>query len=127
FRRMFALGVTVFMFSALACSLSTSFAGLVTARVTQGIGTSMLMCLFGGLVRNIYPMRMMGFGISLNSLSVGVMAVIGPTVGAFILEVANWRWIFASEIPLCLVLYPGVRFLPDVSRVWRRFDWQACL
>jgi len=127
FQRMFALGVTVCAFSALACSLSTSFIGLLLARMSQGVGTSMLMCLFGGLVRNIYPMRMMGLGISLNSLAVGVTMVMGPTIGAFIMEAASWPWMFASYIPLCCLALLGTRFLPDVSRVKRRFDWTSCV
>ncbi len=57
FRRMFALGITVFMLSSLSCALSTSLVGLVSGRIAQGLGAAMLMCLFGGLVRNIYPLR----------------------------------------------------------------------
>ena len=39
--------------------------------------------LFGGLVRNIYPNRKLGVGLSLNAMTVGVMSVLGPTAGAF--------------------------------------------
>lgn len=126
FRRMFALGITVFMLSSLACALSTSLVELVSGRIAQGFGAAMLMCLFGGLVRNIYPLRKLGFGISLNAMMVGVMSVLGPTVGAFILSVASWPWIFAINVPICLLSYLGVRFLPDVPRNQVRFDWLAC-
>jgi len=110
-----------------ACALSTTFTGLLLARICQALGTSMLMCLFGGLVRNTYPMRMMGFGISLNSLAVAVTMVIGPSIGAFILEHADWRWIFIFYVPLCIVTAFGVRFLPDLPRFKRRFDWISCI
>jgi DHA2 family multidrug resistance protein-like MFS transporter len=127
FRRMFGLGISVFMLSSLGCALSTTLAGLVLGRVAQGFGASMLMCLFGGLVRNIYPLRKLGFGISLNAMVVGVMSVLGPTIGAFILTVASWPWIFAINVPICLLAYLGIRFLPDVPRNQVRFDWAACL
>lgn len=127
FRRVFALGLTVFMLGAVACALAASFPVLLTARVIQGLGSSMLMCLFGGLLRNIYPMNKLGFGISLNSLMVGSMAVLGPTIGAFVLQVSSWPWIFAIHVPLCILSYFGIRFLPEGPRSKHRFDWWACL
>jgi DHA2 family multidrug resistance protein-like MFS transporter len=126
FRRMLAAGLTVFMLGAVACALAGSFFALLAARVFQGFGSSMLMCLIGGLVRNIYPIRKMGFGISLSALMVAVMAVLGPTIGAFILDVSSWPWLFALYVPLCLVAHLGVRFMPDVPVSKSRFDWWAC-
>ncbi|NYT68362.1 MFS transporter [Pusillimonas noertemannii] len=126
-QRMYALGVLVCMCSAIACALSTTFVGLLASRICQALGTSMLMCLFGGLVRNTYPMRMMGFGISLNSLAVGSTMVIGPSIGAFILQYAHWRWIFIAYIPLCVIAALGARFLPDMPRIKRPFDWTSCI
>lgn len=127
FRRMFALGLTVFMLGAIGCALSSSLATLMPARVAQGFGSSMLMCLFGGLVRNIYPINKLGFGISVNALMVGTMAVLGPPLSAFLLEVASWPWVFGIHIPLCIVAYFGIRFLPDVPTSNHRFDVWACL
>src|SRR5690606_10164669 len=101
-QRMYLLGALICMVSALACALSTTFLGLLLSRMCQAVGTSMLMCLFGGLVRNTYPLRKMGFGISLNSLVVGSAAVVGPSIGAFILEYAAWQWIFVVFVPLCV-------------------------
>ena len=124
--RLFVVGLSVFMVSAIACALSTSFLSLLIARVFQGLGASMLMCLFGGLVRHTYPMRLMRFGISLNALSTGLTSVLGPTIGAFILGITSWRWIFAVYLPIGVACYFGVRYLPDVSRRKRRFDWLAC-
>ncbi|HEY9281602.1 MAG TPA: MFS transporter [Eoetvoesiella sp.] len=126
FRRMFGLGITVFMLSSLFSALSTTLYGLTAGRIAQGLGAAMLMCLFGGLIRNIYPVRKLGFGISLNAMTVGFMSVLGPSIGAFILEFASWRWIFAINIPFCLLAYFGIRFLPDVPRNIVRFDWFAC-
>lgn len=127
FRRMFGIGLTVFMLASIASALSSSLAGLIAARMVQGFGASMLMCLFGGLVRNIYPLRLLAFGLSLNAMTVGVMAVMGPSIGAFILAVASWPWIFAVNVPICLLAYFGIRFLPDVPRTLTRFDMGACL
>src|SRR3546814_2917634 len=127
FRRMFAIGMTLFMLASLASAASESLLGLLLSRMAQGLGSAMLMCLFGGLVRNIYPLNKLGMGISLNAMTVGSMAVLGPTIGAFILQFASWHWIFLVNIPICIGTYFGIRFLPDVQRNRGRFDWVACI
>lgn len=126
FPRMFVIGMTVFMASSLASAASGSLLALTLSRIAQGLGSSMLMCLFGGLVRNIYPLNKLGMGLSLNAVVVGVMAVLGPTIGAFILQFAAWQWIFLVNIPICVAAYFGTRFLPDIPRHSGRFDWIAC-
>lgn len=127
FRRMYGLGMALFMAASIGSMLSGSLFSLTVARVGQGLGGAMLMCMFGGLVRNIYPLRKLGFGLSLNAMVVGVTSVLGPTIGAFILDVASWRWIFAVNIPVGIAAYFGMRFLPDIPRSHGRFDWVACL
>ncbi len=127
FRRMFALGMTLFMISSLASAQANSLAWLIASRMAQGLSASMLMCLFGGLVRNIYPLRKLAMGISLNAMMVGTMSVLGPTIGAFLLVRASWPWIFLVNMPICLLAYLGVRHLPDVPRSKGRLDWIACL
>ncbi len=124
FRKLFGIGVGIFGAASLAAAFSTSLSTLMMARIAQGIGASMLMCMFGGLVRNIYPLRRLAMGISLNASVVGSTAVLGPTIGAWILALASWPWIFLVNIPICLLTYFGVRFLPDVPRAGGRFDWK---
>lgn len=126
FRRMFAIGMTLFMLSSVTSALSSSLLTLTLSRMAQGLGSSMLMCLFGGLVRNTYPLNKLGMGISLNAMTVGLMAVLGPTIGAFILQLASWEWIFLVNIPICVAAYFCIRFLPEVPRSRGRFDWVAC-
>ncbi len=127
FRRMFVWGLVLYMLSSVTSATAASFTWLVLSRMAQGLSSAMLMCLFGGLVRNIYPLRGLAKGISLNAMTVGVMAVLGPTLGAFILAAASWHWIFLVNVPLCIAALWGARHLPDVPRNAGRFDWWACL
>lgn len=127
FRRLFTIGISVFMVASVGSAMANSLWVLVCTRILQGLGASMLMCLFGGLVRNIYPLKKLGMGISINATVVGLTAVIGPTAGAFILQIASWQWIFLVNIPICLLTYAGVRLLPEIPRSGHRFDWVAAL
>ncbi len=125
FRRMFALGLVLFGLASFGSSQAASLEGLLLSRIIQGLGASMLMCLYGGLLRNIYPLRRLAVGISLNATVVGLTAVMGPTIGAWILALASWPWIFLVNLPICALCCLGVRFLPEVPRVPARFDWLA--
>jgi len=124
---LFSVGAALFLLASLGASMAQDFNLLLGARVAQGLGSSMLMCLFGGLVRNIYPLRLLGFGLSLNAMTVSMTAVLSPSIGAFILELSSWRWIFLVTVPLSALLVLGARFLPAGDRSRRPFDWFASI
>lgn len=122
FRRMFGLGLALFTLASLGCAMASSLTTLIMARMFQGVGAASLMCMFGGLVRNIYPLAKLGRGISLNATLVAVMSVLGPTLGSLILSVADWPWIFAVNVPIGIFGLFLVRFLPDPPRNTAPFD-----
>lgn len=126
FRRLYAVGLVVFLVSSIVAALSQSMTQLVLARVGQGLGSAMLMCLFGGILRNTYPLSKLAAGISLNAFMVGITAVIGPTLGALLLQWFSWPAIFLVNIPLVIITYLGLHHLPDIPRRSGPFDWVAC-
>ena len=127
FKKLFRLGLLVFIVGSVCSALAPSLQWLLISRVFQGLGSSAVMCLFGGLVRHIYPLSSMSRGIGLNAMTVGVMSVLGPTIGSFILSVASWHWIFAFNVPIGILAYWGTKHLPDVPRVESRFDHLAAV
>ncbi|CAB3838183.1 MFS transporter [Achromobacter animicus] len=127
FRRMFTFGLVLFTLASLGCALASTLWQLTAARVFQGLGAATLMCMFGGLVRNIYPLKMLGRGISINATTVAVMSVLGPTIGSAILSVAPWPWIFAVNLPICALAMFGLRHLPEVPRNDVKLDWISAL
>ena len=128
FKRLFKYGLVLFTLASIASALAPSLPFLLACRVLQGLGGSAIMCLFGALVRHIYPPNMMARGIGINAMMVGVTSVLGPTIGSFILSVSSWHWIFAVNIPIGLLALLGVKYLPDVTPIKGGFDWwSACL
>ncbi len=127
FRRVFGTGLILFTIASLACALSTSLAMLTASRVLQGMGASCVMSLIGGMMRNIYPLNKLGRGMSWNSMTVGIMSVVGPTVGSAILAVASWPWIFAVNVPFGVAAIFGLRHLPDAPINETPFDWISAL
>ena len=57
------------------------------------------------LIRLIYPAKMLGRGIAINSMVVATASVAGPSIAAAILSVASWPWLFAINVPVALVCF----------------------
>jgi MFS transporter, DHA2 family, multidrug resistance protein len=127
FKRAFRFGLILFVIGALVSALSASLEFLLVGRVVQGLGASAIMCLFGGLMRHIYPTRLLAKGIGLNAVVVSVNSVIGPSLGSVILTFGDWRWIFVSVIPLAVLAGLTMRALPIVARINRRFDYRSAV
>lgn len=114
YRKIYLFGIVVFTLTSMGCALSWDFSSLVACRVLQGIGASCIMSLNTSIVRLIYPRRMLGRGIGINSTVVSVSSVAGPSLAAAILAVADWRWLFAVNLPMGAMAFAlGWFFIPD--------------
>ncbi|GHU34597.1 multidrug MFS transporter [Betaproteobacteria bacterium] len=117
YRRVFLCGLSLYTLAALAClacAFFSSLPALVTARAIQGLGAAGMMSVNTALVRMIYPIKLLGRGVAINSMVVAASSVAGPTFAAGILSVASWPWLFAVNLPFGIaVLVLGCRFLPN--------------
>ena len=126
YRRVYLVGLTIFIAGSLGCALSHTMPELVASRVAQGFGAAGIFSINGALVRFTYPHALLGRGIGLNALVVSVAAALGPTVAAAILAVGPWEWLFAINVPIGIVnLMVASRALPYSDRSARRFDWTS--
>ena len=113
YRRVYLVGMAVFAVGSVACSMAESLPMLALARVLQGMGAAGIMSVNAALVRLIYPARMLGRGIAINSMVVATASVAGPSLAAGILSVASWPWLFAINVPMALLsLWLGRKALP---------------
>jgi DHA2 family multidrug resistance protein-like MFS transporter len=123
YRRVYWCGLAVFTLASLVCAFSTSLLMLSVARVVQGLGAAGLMSVNIALIRYIYPRSMLGRGVSNVALVVAVSGAAGPSVGAAILSVASWHWLFLVNVPLGLMaLVIAARTLPATPLSGHRFD-----
>lgn len=113
YRRMFQIGVAVFTLSSIGCACSGSFAGLIAARVCQGLGAACMMSVNMTLIRLSYPKRFLGRGLGLNATFISMAAVAGPSIAGGILSIASWQWLFLINLPIGLIAFLlSRRFLP---------------
>ncbi len=123
YRRVYIAGLALFTVASLLCAVAHSLPMLAVARVVQGFGGAGIMSVNSALIRFIYPHRMLGRGLSINTLIVAVSAAAGPTVAAAILSVGTWPWLFAVNIPFGLVaVVVALHALPHTPRAGHAFD-----
>ncbi len=103
-RRMFRIGVTLFGIGSLGAALAPSLATLVVARALQGIGGAVLTPATLGLLIASFPPERRTQVVAMWG-GVGALGVAsGPSLGALVIALTNWRGAFWINVPLCIAL-----------------------
>jgi DHA2 family multidrug resistance protein-like MFS transporter len=124
YRRVSQWGLVVFTVASLACAIAPTLGLLGIARIVQGLGAAGVMSVNSALVRFTYPHSMLGRAIGINAFSVAVAAAIGPTVASAILAVAQWRWLFAVNVPIgVLTIVIALYAWPETERSHRELNY----
>jgi DHA2 family multidrug resistance protein-like MFS transporter len=121
-RRMFLLGVSLFILASALCAFATSLPMLIASRFLQGLGGGGIMALATMNLRYICPQRMLGRIIGINAMVIAISSAAGPGIAGAILSVAQWRWLFAVNLPigLLILLFSGV--LPATPGITRNLN-----
>ena len=115
-KRLFLAGVALFACASLWVGLSTSIGMLLLARVVQGLGGTMLapasLALLGAHFQGEERGKAVGTWSALTSLA----STIGPVLGGVIVDHFSWRWVFAINLPLALIVFVAAMKHVDESR-----------
>ena len=122
YRRVFAAGIALFTAASVLCALAPTLPWLVAARCLQGLGSAAVMPLGLALLRFTYPRRLLGQAIAWNALAVAGASAAGPAVGAGLLSIASWPWLFAVNLPIGALVLAACAGLPRPRSTGRRLD-----
>ena len=103
-RRMFLLGVAVFMVASIACGVAPSLEILIASRAIQGIGAAFLVPGSLALISSSFDEQERGRAIGTWSGSTAITTAIGPVLGGWLIEHLSWRWAFFLNVPLALAV-----------------------
>jgi DHA2 family multidrug resistance protein-like MFS transporter len=128
YRHVYRFGLALFCVASLGCVLAPSFDWLIAARTVQGLGGAGIMAIQPALVRSIYPRNMLGRGLGFNTTVVATSMAAGPSIGAALLTVASWPYLFAVYIPLGVISFIlAERYLPHTTHIRRPFDFLSAV
>lgn len=100
-KRVFQLGLGLFVAGSLLCSLASTVAQLVAFRVVQALGGSMLNPVAMSILVNVFTepaARARAIGVW--GSVVGISMAVGPLVGGLLVEAIGWRAIFWINAPV---------------------------
>lgn len=103
-RRVYLVGVAWFMVASGLCALAQTPTQLIALRVLQGVGAALLTPGALALIQASFRPEDRAPAIGTWAGLSGVAAALGPVVGGWVVDHASWRWIFAINVPLCLVV-----------------------
>ncbi|PVZ14507.1 MFS transporter [Actinomycetospora cinnamomea] len=126
-RRVFAVGLAIFIVGSLVAGLAPGIGVHLVGRVLQGLGSAAVPALGSVAVARSLPPGRRGFGFGVVGTGVGAGQALGPPLAGLVAEVAGWRWPFLGAALLVaplLVVAPRVLpdGRPDGGGSWRRID-----
>src|SRR5262249_48547060 len=105
-RKMFVIGVTVFIAASLLAGAASSVDVLIAARALQGVGAAIMVPLTLTLVLEAYPPERHGWAIGVWSGVAALCGALGPVVGGGVVQAIGWHWIFWINLPIGLAILP---------------------
>jgi EmrB/QacA subfamily drug resistance transporter len=122
-RPVYLLSVGLFAAGSALAAAAPSFGLLLAGRALQGLGAGGIFPVASAVVGDTFPAERKGFALGMIGAVFGLAFIIGPILGALLLQV-GWRWIFLVNLPAAaLVMLLGWVALPDSRAAqWRAFD-----
>lgn len=108
-----AFGVLVFVLGSAGCALSTSAGDIIGWRVIQALGASSGVALARAMIRDLYDRDEAARALSTLMTVMAIAPLVGPIVGAQILELASWQAIFWTLVAIGLFTFTAVLTLPE--------------
>ena len=114
-RRLYLAGsILLFTAASLLCGTSTTLNMLVFFRILQGAGGAALLSTAQATLIEVFPRKQLPMVQALFSMGLVAAPTFGPTVGGFITDSYNWRWIFFINIPIGILAgFLVLTFLQD--------------
>ena len=103
-KRILLIIMTVYAAGVSIAGFSTDISTMLIARGLQGVGISMFPIAFS-IVRDLFPREKMAIGQGLIASMFGAGAVIGLSVGGFLIQDYGWHSTFFTIIPIVICLF----------------------
>lgn len=124
-KQFFIVTVVGFTLTSMLCGMADSVTEMVIYRILQGAFGAGFVPLSQAVMLDTYPREKQGMAMSVWSMGIMLGPIIGPTLGGYLTEALDWRWVFYINLPIGIATLVGVvLFLPEsTERQHIPFDW----
>jgi DHA2 family multidrug resistance protein len=113
-KRIYLLGLGIFVFGSFLCGLAPSLGWLIAARALQGFGGGIAQPLGPAQLYRAFPPKEQGTALGYFGIALVFAPALGPILGGWLVDINLWRLIFFINIPIGILgVILGSRFLLD--------------
>jgi DHA2 family multidrug resistance protein len=110
-RNYFMLSIAIFTIASGLCGLATSLNQLIVFRVIQGLAGGGLQPSSQGVLIDAFPREKQGAAQTVFGIAALLAPVVGPTLGGYLTDYYNWRYIFYINLPVGTLALVACYFL----------------
>jgi DHA2 family multidrug resistance protein len=123
-KNVFLASVAGFTIASVLCGLSASLTEIVIARMLQGVFGAALVPLSQSVLLDINPREKHGSAMAIWGMGVMIGPILGPTLGGWLTDSYNWRWVFFINVPVGALAFYGIwRYIRPTAAARRvKFD-----
>lgn len=124
-RNFLLVSLTGFTITSMMCGAAQSLEQMILFRLLQGCFGAALSPLSQAVMLDLYPPQKRGNIMAIWGMGVMLGPILGPTLGGYLTDVYNWRWVFYVNVPFGIAAVAGIwLFFKDSPRDSSlRFDW----
>ncbi len=128
-KRVFQVGVVVFVAGSALSGAAQSMEWLIGARAIQGFGAGAITVTSTALIGDVIPLAERGPYQGALGAVFGVMTVAGPLLGGLFTDHLSWRWAFYVNVPIAVIVVAMAAVtIPAVRSTARPIiDWAGIL
>ena len=124
-KRVFITSVLGFTLASALCGLSNTLFQIVAARLLQGVFGAALVPMSQMVLMDINPREKQGSAIAIWGMGVMVGPILGPTLGGWLTDSYDWRWVFFINVPFGALAALGIWHYIRPSAATRRMQFDA--
>ena len=107
-KRVFMWSVVGFTVASMLCGTAQSLTQIVLYRLAQGVFGACLVPLSQAVLLDTYPREQHASAMALWGVGVMVGPILGPSLGGWLTEYYNWRWVFYINLPFGFLAWLGL-------------------
>jgi DHA2 family methylenomycin A resistance protein-like MFS transporter len=114
-RKLFRLGIAVFLVGSVVCAVAPVLSVMLIGRVLQGAGSGLMLPQSLAILAIAFPGQSeRNRAMAAWSMVAGIGLALGPTMGGLVVTEINWNFIFWVNVPIGLVsLLLAIRHVPE--------------
>jgi DHA2 family multidrug resistance protein len=122
---LFLVAVAGFTVTSVLCGAAGSLPEMVAFRFLQGVFGAPLVPLSQSVLLDSYPREQHGSAMAMWGVGVMVGPILGPTLGGYLTDAYNWRWVFYINLFVGVLTFLGLSTFLSESKKDKvhGFDW----